>query len=83
MDRHKAREENYKKARSFKKAFRRFEDVKTEFFRIQWTEDKKVWYYTRIVLISVCLSGVLLYLADLIVQKGLSVVSFLLRMVLG
>lgn len=83
MEAQKIRDAQYKKAASLKKAFRRFEDVKTEFKRIQWTEDKEVLYYTKIVLLATFISGMVLYIADLIVQQGLSAINFLLRLVLG
>ncbi len=83
MDTQKTREVSYKKALSFKKAFRRFEDIKAEFFRIQWTEEKEVLHYTKIVLLATFVSGMLLYVADLIVQRGLSGINFLLKLILG
>ncbi len=83
VDTQKNREIQYKKAVSFKKAFRRFEDVKAEFFRIQWTEEKEVFHYTKIVLLATFISGMLLYIADVIAQQGLSGISFLLKMILG
>ncbi len=83
MDTQKVPQSSYKKALSMKKAFRRFEDIKAEFFRIQWTEDKEVLYYTKIVLIAAFASGMLLYVADLFVQKSLFAMNYLLRLILG
>ena len=83
MNTQKVPQSNYKKALSVKKAFRRFEDIKAEFFRIQWTEDKEVLYYTKIVLVAAFASAMLLYFADLFVQKSLFALNYLLSLIIG
>ncbi len=68
---------------SVKKAFRRFEDIKSEFSRIQWTEDGKVLAYAKVVVLATFICGMLLYITDLIVQRSLIGFEGILRLVFG
>lgn len=68
---------------SMKKAFRRFEDLKAEFFRIQWTEDGEVLSITKVVILATFICGMVLYFADLIVQRSLFGVDSILRWIFG
>ena len=68
---------------SMKRAFRRFEDLKAEFFRIQWTEETSVSYMTKVVVVATFVCGMVLYIADLIVQRALIGVDGVLRLIFG
>ena len=66
-----------------KKAFRRFEDLKSEFFRIQWTEDGAVASIAKVVVLATFVCGMVLYIADLVVQRTLIGVDGVLRLIFG
>jgi preprotein translocase subunit SecE len=68
---------------SMRKAFRRFEDLKTEFFRIQWTDDGEVMSIAKVVVLATFMCGMVLYLADLVVQRSLAGVDGILRLIFG
>jgi preprotein translocase subunit SecE len=68
---------------SMKKAFRRFEDLKTEFFRVQWTEDGDVMQMAKVVVLATFVCGMVLYIADLVVQRALTGVDSVLRLIFG
>ncbi len=68
---------------SMKKAFRRFEDLKTEFFRIQWTEEGEVSSMAKVVVLATFVCGMVLYIADLIVQRALVGFDSILRLIFG
>ena len=68
---------------SVKRAFRRFEDFKAEFVRIQWTEETSVSYMTKVVVLATFVCGMVLYVADLIVQRALIGVNGILRLLFG
>lgn len=68
---------------SMKKAFRRFEDLKTEFFRVQWTEEGDVTSMAKVVVLATFVCGMVLYLADLVVQRALIGVDGVLRLIFG
>jgi preprotein translocase subunit SecE len=68
---------------SMKRAFRRFEDLKAEFFRIQWTEEGNVSDMAKVVVLATFVCGMVLYIADLIVQRALIGVDGVLRLIFG
>jgi len=68
---------------SLKKAFRRFEDIKSEFSRIQWIEEGSALGYAKVVILATFMCGMLLYVADLFVQGLLTGVDGFLRMIFG
>jgi len=68
---------------SLKKAFRRFEDVKSEFSRIQWIEEGTALGYAKVVILATFVCGMLLYIADLFVQGLLTGIDGFLRMIFG
>ena len=80
METHKTSQESHF---SLKKLFQRFENVKTEFMKIQWTEEGQVGEYAKIVVLATFISGMVLYLADLVVQRTLMGFSAILRMLFG
>ncbi len=68
---------------SVRKAFRRFEDLKAEFFRVQWTEENNVLSMAKVVVVATFVCGMVLYLADLIVQRALTGMDSILRLIFG
>lgn len=68
---------------SLKGAFRRLEDLKAEFVRIQWTENGKVMDYAKVVVLATFVCGMILYIADLVVQRSLLGISAILRLIFG
>jgi preprotein translocase subunit SecE len=68
---------------SMKRVNRRLEELKSEFFSIQWTDEGDVSTYTRVVIVATFVSGMLLYMADLIVHRGLLGVDNVLRFIFG
>ena len=68
---------------SIKRAFRRFEDVKSEFLKVQWIEDGNVFDYAKVVILATFVCGMLLYIADLFVRGVLTGIDGILRMIFG
>jgi|AMWB02.1.fsa_nt_gi preprotein translocase subunit SecE len=68
---------------SMKRAFNRFEELKSEFFRIQWTEESSVSDMTKVVVLATFVCGMVLYIADLIVQRALIGFDGVLRLIFG
>lgn len=68
---------------SLSKAFRRLEDMKVEFKKIQWVEGKKTQEYAKVVVLATFISGVVLYLADVFVHKSLALINTILHMLFG
>ena len=68
---------------SLRKAFRRFEDVKLEFTKIQWSEERGVQEYAKVVVLATFMSGMVLYFADVFVHKFVGGVNALLRLIFG
>jgi preprotein translocase subunit SecE len=66
-----------------KRAFRRFEDIKAEFMKIEWTEEGQVATYAKIVVLATFMSGMVLYLADLVIQRTLYGFQAILRLIFG
>jgi preprotein translocase subunit SecE len=66
-----------------KRAFNRFEELKAEFFRIQWTEESSVSDMTKVVVLATFVCGMVLYIADLIVQRALIGFDGVLRLIFG
>jgi preprotein translocase subunit SecE len=60
-----------------------FEELKAEFWRISWTDAVELKVCTRVVVLSIFLFAMAIYLADLSVQSGLWVVSWVLRLIFG
>ena len=68
---------------SLKKMVRRFEDLKVEFFRVQWTEEGEVTNIAKVVVLATFICGMVLYLADLVVQRALTGFDSVLRLIFG
>ena len=63
--------------------WRAFEDFKSEFTRIQWTEEGEVAKTVKIVVISTFVAGLALYGADLFVRGFLHGFEVLFRAIAG
>lgn len=68
---------------SLRKAFKRLDDMKVEFKKIQWVEGKRTGEYAKVVVLATFVSGMVLYLADLFVHKSVGSVNAILRMLFG
>lgn len=58
-------------------------EVKQELRKIEWTSKDELKAYTKIVLVSTFLFGMLIYLADLLIQGVLGGINFLVRVIIG
>ena len=68
---------------SLKRMFQRFEDVKAEFMKISWTENGEVTTYAKIVVLATFISGMVLYLADLVLHRILAGFDGILSLLFG
>lgn len=69
--------------REIKKRGAGFAELKTEFKRVEWTSKDELITYTKVVLASIFLFGMLVYLVDLSIQSLLSGIAGLLRMIVN
>ncbi len=70
-------------SKPLKHAYEYFESVKTEFTKIQWTEGNEVWTYAKIVVASTFIFGLVIYLADLIIQRALGGLDMIFKWLAG
>lgn len=68
---------------SLKKVRNFIDDVKSEIFKINWTNRDELIVYTKIVVMTTFLFGMSIYLLDLLIQGSLSGLSFMLRWISG
>ncbi|MBA2367997.1 MAG: preprotein translocase subunit SecE [Candidatus Protochlamydia sp.] len=68
---------------SLKKVRNFVDDVKSEIFKINWTNREELIVYTKIVVMTTFLFGMSIYLLDLLIQGSLSGLSFMLRWISG
>jgi preprotein translocase subunit SecE len=66
-----------KKARNF------VADVKSEIYKINWTNRDELIVYTKIVVLATFLFGMSIYLLDLMIQGTLGGLNLLLRLISG
>ena len=66
-----------------KRLRKRFEELKSEFFRIQWVDEGDLSMYTKVVIVATFVSGLVLYIADLFVQRTLLGIDGILRFIFG
>lgn len=64
-------------------AFEFVGDVKSELKKITWTSKEEIKVYTKVVVISTFVFGLMIYMIDLFVQGGLSSLSSLVKWVFG
>ncbi len=60
-----------------------FGSLKSEFKTVSWTSKVDLRKYTKVIVISMLLSGFSVYFADLVIQKVLNVTSLLTRLIFG
>jgi len=58
-------------------------DVKTEFKKISWTSKEELQTYTKIVVGATFLCGMGVYMIDLLIRGGLSLLEGIARFVFG
>jgi preprotein translocase subunit SecE len=58
-------------------------EIKQEFRKVEWTSKSELLSYTKIVLISIFLFGLLVYLVDLAIQGILGGFNLLIRFIGG
>ena len=66
-----------------RQAFAFFGDVKAEFKKISWTTKDELKVYTKIVVASTFVFGMMIYLADLIVNGSLRGIGVLFKWIVG
>ncbi len=60
-----------------------FGSLKREFKTVSWTSKADLRKYTKVIVISMLLSGFSVYCADLVIQKVLNTTSLLTRLIFG
>lgn len=66
-----------------RKAYGYFEDVKTEFSKISWTDGQEVMTYAKAVVGSTFVFGLLLYVADLFIHRVLFGLDTIFKWLVG
>lgn len=57
--------------------------VKEEFRKIQWTDGEEVRVYAKIVVLATFVLGMVIYFADVVIHKGLFILSALFKWLFG
>jgi preprotein translocase subunit SecE len=83
MDVKKSRLDGAARTMNGKKAIEFVGDVKQELKKVDWTSKEELKVYTKIVLASTFLFGMLVYIIDLVVQGALGGINFLVRAIVG
>ena len=68
---------------SLKRVHKLIEHMKSEFHKIQWTEETELRTCARIVVAATFVAGMVIYFADLIVQKVLHGFDVIFRFIFG
>ena len=71
------------RAPSMRKVFRFFEEIKSEFHKIQWTEGEEVVVYAKVVVLATFVLGMAIYFADLIIQRTLLGLEVVFKLLFG
>lgn len=81
----KIKSEKSSQAKSFngKKMVNFVGDIKQELKKVEWTNKDELKVYTKIVLVSTFLFGLVIYGIDLAIQGVLGGISLLLRALVG
>ena len=66
-----------------RRAYQYFENLKTEFQKIQWTEGEEVKVYAKVVVGATFVLGLVIYFADLIIHRVLMGLEAIYRMIFG
>ena len=72
-----------KPAQPIKKTYEYFEDIKSEFGKISWTEGEEVMTYAKVVVGSMFTFGMLIYLTDLVIHRMLGGLDGLFKLIVG
>ncbi len=83
MNTNKARPESSPKAMEGKKMVDFVGDVKQELKKVEWTSKEELTVYTKIVLASTFIFGMVIYFIDLIIQGVLGGINILLKAFIG
>ena len=70
-------------SKPFKKAYAFFEDVKSEFWKIQWTEKEELRTSAKIVVVATFVLGMIIYVADLVIQRLLNGLEGIFQWLVG
>jgi preprotein translocase subunit SecE len=68
---------------SVRKMFRFIEEVKSEFHKIQWTDGEEVVVYAKVVVLATFFLGMAIYFADLVIQRTLSGLEVVFKLLFG
>ncbi len=66
-----------------KKTYEYFEEVKSEFGKISWTEGGEVKTYAKVVVGSMFVFGMVIYLTDLVIHRVLGGLDGLFKLIVG
>lgn len=72
-----------KKVFEGKKATEYLGELKVELAKVDWTSRAEIVLYTKIVIASIFIFGMLVYLVDLAMQGALSAIHNIVRIILG
>jgi preprotein translocase subunit SecE len=64
-----------------RKAFDFVGDIKSEFSKISWTSKQELTAYTKIVVGATFMFGMLVYVADLVIQRSLITLDAIFRLI--
>lgn len=71
------------KKKTFSAIINFFGATKREFKTLSWTTKKELVTSTKVILISTFVSGFAVYFVDILIQRLLSTISLLTRMIFG
>ena len=66
-----------------KRFFGFFGDVKAELRKISWTNREELRVYTKIVVLTTFVFGMMVFFADLFIKNALEAISYVLRIIGG
>ncbi|MBS0654457.1 MAG: preprotein translocase subunit SecE [Verrucomicrobia bacterium] len=66
-----------------KRAYEYFEEIKTEFSKIQWTEGGEVLTLAKVVVAATFLFGLSIYVADVVIHRVLMSLDAIFKWVVG
>ena len=83
MEAKKNHMKNGKAASTAPTSFEHLAEVKAEFKKITWTPKDELITYTKMVVACTFVFGLLIYFVDIIIQNGLSLIGFFVRIIFG
>ena len=60
-----------------------FEEIKSEFRKISWTDREELLTYTKIVVGATLIFGMAIYLADVVIQNSLAGLNSVIQWIAG